>query len=94
MSRTRVRYDRIAALTVALLLAAPVARAVTGTAVQARPRHAAAHVVVVQPGDTLWTIAESSGEPGGDPRAGVYAIARLNGIDAGSIYPGQRLLVP
>ena len=94
MNRTRVRLDRIAALLVALFLAAPVAHAVTGTAVQAHPRHEAARVVVVTQGDTLWAIAERYGDPGADPRAGIDAIARLNAIDAGSIYPGQRLLVP
>lgn len=77
-----------------MFLAAPVARAVTGTAVQARPRHETARVVVVGPGDTLWAIAERYEEPGADPRARIDAIARLNGIDAGSIYPGQSLQVP
>ncbi len=94
MSRARVRYDRVAALLVALFLAVPVARAASGTAVQARPSHGTAQVVVVRPGDTLWAIAERLGEPGADPRAQIDAIAQLNGIDSGAIFPGQRLQVP
>lgn len=94
MTRTRVRYDRIAALVAALLLAAPVARSVVGSAAQARTRHEAARVVVVQPGDTLWAIAERFGDGGADPRASISAIARLNSIDPGSIYPGESLRLP
>jgi nucleoid-associated protein YgaU len=94
MTRTRVRYDRIVVLLVALALAAPVARAVTGSAAQARPRHEASRVVVVSPGDTLWGIAGRYGDQGADPRATVFAIAELNSLDDGSIYPGQSLRLP
>jgi nucleoid-associated protein YgaU len=94
MTRTRVRYDRIVALLVALVLAAPVARAVTGSAAQARPRLEAARVVVVRPGDTLWTLATRYGHEGSDPRATIYAISKLNSIDGGRIFPGQTLRLP
>jgi nucleoid-associated protein YgaU len=49
---------------------------------------------VVEPGDTLWGIASASAGPGEDVRRLVTDIARLSGVDAGSIFPGQVLLVP
>jgi nucleoid-associated protein YgaU len=49
---------------------------------------------VVQPGDTLWAIASALAEPGADLRPLVADIARLSGIDADSLQPGQVLLVP
>ncbi len=48
---------------------------------------------VVQPGDTVWSIA--SGVAGGrDPREVVAAIEDANGIDVGVIVPGQSLVIP
>jgi len=94
MTRTRVRYDRVAALLVTLVLATPVARALTGSAAQAHPTHEAAREVVVRAGDTLWALAERYGGEGADPRATVFAMARLNSIDGGRIYPGQSLRLP
>jgi LysM repeat protein len=52
---------------------------------------AAAHTVVVQPGDTLWTIAERLPHHG-DVRALVDRLAARNG--GSQIHPGQRLVVP
>jgi LysM repeat protein len=48
---------------------------------------------VVQPGDSLWTIAHRTA-PSADPRAVVDAIAGANGLEAGALRPGQRLVVP
>jgi Tfp pilus assembly protein FimV len=45
-------------------------------------------VYVVQPGDTIWSIARAL-DPTGDPRAMVDRIAELNGSSA--LQPGQRL---
>lgn len=47
---------------------------------------------VVEPGDTLWSIAAES--YGGDPRAGVWKLRQRNGLDGATIVPGQRLVVP
>jgi Tfp pilus assembly protein FimV len=45
-------------------------------------------VYVVQPGDTIWSIAHDL-DPSGDPRATVDRIVALNGSAA--LQPGQRL---
>jgi nucleoid-associated protein YgaU len=46
---------------------------------------------VVQPYDTLWSIA-SSGY--GDPRQGVWEIKERNGLRGATIVPGQVLVLP
>ena len=46
----------------------------------------------VQPGDTLWAIAARHYE--GDPRQGVWAIQRENGLHTVQLTPGQVLLLP
>ncbi len=50
--------------------------------------------VVVQPGQTLWSIAAST-LPDLDTREAVARIADLNGLDAGALVrPGQPLVLP
>jgi nucleoid-associated protein YgaU len=56
-------------------------------------RLAGESVVVVQQGDTLWSIA-SSLDGGSDVRAVVDEIQDLNGLRGTGIRPGQTLLVP
>jgi hypothetical protein len=46
---------------------------------------------VVQPYDTLWSIA-SAGYA--DPREGVWEIRERNGLERATIVPGQVLLLP
>lgn len=46
---------------------------------------------VVQPGDTLWSIAAK--RYAGDPREGIWKLQRANHVGT-TIRPGQRLLVP
>ena len=46
---------------------------------------------VVQPYDTLWSIA-SAGY--GDPRRGVWEIKERNGLRGATIVPGQVLVLP
>jgi hypothetical protein len=46
------------------------------------------HVYVVQPHDTIWSIARKL-DPSGDPRAMVDRIVSLNG--GAALQPGQRL---
>lgn len=54
-------------------------------------RAVAAHVYVVQPGDTLWSIAEQV-EPGRDPRPLVQTLA--NQLGGSGLQPGQALQLP
>ena len=53
----------------------------------------ATKVVVVQPGENLWSITQSL-NPGADPRALIMGIREINGIGAEHIFPGQSLIIP
>lgn len=50
-------------------------------------------VVVVQPGESLWGIAQQIA-PGADPREVVTSIRDLNGLGDTPVVPGQSLVVP
>lgn len=50
--------------------------------------------VVVQPGDTIWEIAQVRTPAGTDPRAFVDAIIALNGLDGGVLEAGDELEMP
>ena len=93
MHRTYVRRRRTAAIVGAALVAvlmSPLAAAAVhpGDA----PTPVATRTVVVQPGDTLWAIAQRA-RPGMDPRETIAWIQDVNGVDAG-LRAGQALLVP
>jgi nucleoid-associated protein YgaU len=92
MSRARARRRRLVAggLLVVVLSAPAVAGAVTGGSAREAD---GGDRYVVQRGDTLWSIAVSRA-PGSDPRPVVQAIADANRVDAGSLVPGQVLLIP
>jgi nucleoid-associated protein YgaU len=49
--------------------------------------------VVVEPGDTLWSIA-SSLDGDSDVRTLIDEIQELNGLDGVDLVPGQRLQLP
>jgi LysM repeat protein len=59
----------------------------------ARPAVTPGAVVTVQPGDTLWSIASPVAD-GGDVRAVVAEIRRLNGLSSARLVPGQTLQLP
>lgn len=48
----------------------------------------------VQPGDTLWGIAESIAQPGDDVRAVIHDLRRANGLSSSALAIGDRLLLP
>jgi LysM domain len=56
-------------------------------------RLAGSSIVVVQSGDTLWSLAERVA-PEEDPRAVVDAIVELNGLDSVDLAPGMELQLP
>ena len=85
---------------VLVLFVAVVALLTTGVAAQTSSGAAgddtapASHqTIVVQPGDTLWSIARRI-DPGGDPRWLIREIEELNELSGGFIESGQRLIVP
>ena len=51
-----------------------------------------AQVYVVQPGDTLWSIAAR--RYAGDTREGVWQLQQRNHLLGTTISPGQRLVLP
>jgi LysM repeat protein len=69
------------------LLGAVMTQVVLGTAGSAAP------AVVVQPGQTLWSIAVQH-YPQSDPRAAIAAIESANHLPGAAITPGERLLLP
>lgn len=72
------------------------ARGATGVLKQQRERdYPQLGVVVVKPGDCLWTIAKRFGRHGEDPRRMVHLLAAANRLPPGHIlHPGDRLVIP
>jgi nucleoid-associated protein YgaU len=60
----------------------------------ARPSGSAGKPVsyVVQPTDTLWTIAAK--HYAGDPREGIWKLEHRNHLHGTTLVPGQRLTLP
>ena len=63
-------------------------------AVFVRPSQGASpeRVYVVQPYDTLWSIATS--HYGGDPREAVWRLRQRNGLPGATLQPGQQIVLP
>jgi nucleoid-associated protein YgaU len=86
--RGRRRYAAVIVATTVALGIPAVSHAVTsGGGREATTRY------VVRPGDTLWAIAVRQA-PGDDPRQVIAAIVRDNGVDPGTLLPGQVLDLP
>lgn len=62
-----------------------------GTGVTSRPEAPAS--VTIQPGETLWDLAERYAPPGSDPRTYVAELVELNG-GSELVYAGTRLDLP
>jgi len=58
----------------------------------ATPQHYA--MVVVRPGDTLWSIASARTSTSSDVQETIDRITEVNHLNGASIAPGQRLRVP
>jgi LysM domain len=89
------RRGRLVLAVVATLVVAGLVGAGATAAQASGP--AAAHSgdsrVFVQPGDTLWSIAQRT-DPGADPQSVVAGILRANHLPTSSVTVGQRLWVP
>jgi Tfp pilus assembly protein FimV len=95
--RLTTRGRRVLAALAALPLAAGIAFAAIGggTAIASGDIAPASsfEMITVMPGDTLWSIAESTA-PGVDPRTVIGDIQRLNALGHGSLQVGQQLALP
>ena len=75
-----------------VLLLAVSALVLWGVVARASSGAGQAHVYVVKPHDTLWSIAART--YGGDPRAGIWKLERANHLTDATIVPGEHLSVP
>src|SRR5215471_6040900 len=104
--RTRVRLTRRGRIVVATLITASVmlvaalawlvgtARAeAAGSGSPASAVYHSLRSVVVQPGESLWTIATQA-DPAGDPRTVMQEIIDITALHGTSVQPGQRLWLP
>lgn len=76
-----------------LLASGVVATGQFADAADSAPAGPVTAVVVVQPGESLWSIAQSIA-PGADPREMVLRLRELNGLGSAVVVPGQSLVVP
>jgi Tfp pilus assembly protein FimV len=97
MTRTRVRWGRVAALAASAVLMVGVAGKAAGAvgAAGARPerQQTATRTYVVRDGDTLWSIASRVSGPSADLRPVVDRIASQNHV-TGTLQAGARLVLP
>lgn len=89
------RGRAVVAVTYALLavVLAFLVRQPPGLAGEAAPAAETFSYVVVQPGQTLWQIAEAAA-PDVDPRVTIMRIQDLNGLSGAGVTPGQRIALP
>jgi hypothetical protein len=87
------RRGRVVLLALLLLLTGMVAVLVAASTGDAATPAGPAPSVVVQPGDTLWSIAARYAS-GPDPFGTIEQIRQLNGLDGYTVHAGQRLQLP
>jgi LysM domain-containing protein len=75
-----------------VLLVAVAALILWGVVARASEGAGRERVYVVQPHDTLWSIAVRS--YAGDPRAAIWKIEQRNGLDGAAIRAGMVLYLP
>jgi hypothetical protein len=91
---TRTRVRRRLAATLAVVAVAAAWGPVLGDSIGRRDVEPVARSrYVVQPGDTLWSIAVEMA-PSDDPRPLVDAISSANAIDPTTLVPGRTIVIP
>jgi hypothetical protein len=84
---------RLALLIAALAIVLGVVLGGGGGGVAVASKTGAPRTVVLQPGDTLWSVATQYAPDGVDPRAYVDALERINGLEGGA-RAGTQLTLP
>ena len=96
-ARPAVRLTRRGRVVLAVLAALVLAGLFVAGATAAQASTPAVHAgdtrVFVQPGDTLWSIAQRT-QPGADPQTVVQGILSANHLSSATVTVGQRLWVP
>ena len=87
------RRGRLALLALLLARAGLVGVLVAASTGEAAAPAGPAPTVVVQPGDTLWSIAARYA-PGPDPFGTIEQIRQLNGLDGYTVHAGETLVLP
>jgi hypothetical protein len=83
----------VALLVAGLSLAAAGAAQAIGRSVPKRASGASLTRIVVRPGQSLWSVAQSA-DPNADPRQVIQQIAQLNALTSDTVMVGQQLWVP
>ncbi len=87
------RRGRLVLLALLLVLTGVVGVLVAASTGEAAAPAGPAPTVVVQPGDTLWSIAARYA-PGPDPFRTIEQIRQLNGLYGYTVQPGETLMLP
>jgi len=88
------RRGRAVVLAFFMLMASAASAVLFATASRANdPETGPAPTVVVQPHDTLWSIATRTA-PRRDPYAAVAELQRLNDLSGYVVHPGETLVLP
>jgi nucleoid-associated protein YgaU len=92
--RGRIVIAAVAALlvTMVMLIASGAAQATSHSAPPGAAEQDLTRVVV-RPGQSLWSVAESA-DPDADTRLVIQQIVELNGLTSDAVFVGQRLWVP
>ena len=75
------------------LVAAGLIACLHGAVARANALRSTAQTVVVQPGDTLWSLGHHYA-PHADLRRWVFQVQRLNNLPTGTVMAGQTLRLP
>lgn len=89
----KLRQQRSVALVMVMLFVVMAAHVAFSKHASENEEHSVISVVV-EPGDTLWSIAREYKPAGTDLRKFVYEVASDNGITDGNIICGQTIYVP
>lgn len=92
--RRRRRRLLLVALGVGLAVALAAGLATRGPAAPDTPAPAVGATVTIEPGQTLWDLADDVTPAGGDVRATVAEIRRLNGLDTGAVPAWTTVVLP